>query len=441
MERTRRKILEEIFRAGVEAVDPEKAVRNSVKREGEQLIVGNQTYELSRFNRVFVIGVGEGTAPMAKALEDVLGDRLTEGRIVVKYGHGMPLLKTKVLEAGHPVPDKAGLRATESLVELAQGCTESDLVLFALSGGGSALLPAPDPPVDLEAKQQTTRLLLECGATIKEINAVRKHLSRVKGGRLARAAFPAHCVSLILSDVVGDELDVIASGPTVPDPSTFEDCFATIQRFGITDRLPQTVLDALTEGARGKRAETPKQDDPIFLTVHNVIVGNNRAALLAAEEKAREFGYATLVLTSWLQGEAREVAQALVAIGKEIVTSNHPLPPPACILAGGETTVTIRGNGRGGRNQELALAGVLALDGWERVALLSAGTDGGDGPTDAAGAFADGATYGRARTIGLDPHVFLAENDSYTFFDALGELLRTGPTRTNVMDLICILVD
>lgn len=441
MENSKKTVLEEIFRSGLNAVDPEEAVRRHVRLQGNELVIGRQSYDVNRFERLLVVGAGKGTAPMAKALEDILGDHLTEGWIIVKYAHGMPLEKTQIFEAGHPIPDEAGLRATEILLENLQGCTEKDLVLCALSGGGSALLTAPDHPVDLQAKQKTTGLLLECGATIDEVNCIRKHLSRIKGGKLAQTAFPAPCVSLILSDVVGDALDVIASGPTVPDSTTFADCLETIRRYGIGDRLPQTVLQVLRDGAAGIRPETPKAEDPALATVQNVIVGNNRAALLAAERKAQEFGYATLILSSCLQGEAREVAKVVAAVGKEIVTSNHPLPPPACILAGGETTVTVLGSGKGGRNQELALAGAVALDGCDRIGLLSAGTDGTDGPTDAAGAFADGTTCKRARIRGLNSQAFLAVNNAYSFFATLGDLFLTGPTRTNVMDMICLLVD
>jgi hydroxypyruvate reductase len=434
-------VLEEIFRSGLDAADPEEAVWRHVRLQGSELLIGCRSYDLTRFERLLIVGAGKGTAPMARALEDIFGDHLTEGWIIVKYGHGMPLEKTQVFEAGHPIPDEAGLEATELLLEILHACTENDLVLCALSGGASALLTAPDRPVDLEAKQKATGILLESGATIDEINGIRKHLSRIKGGKLARTAFPAPCAALILSDVVGDALEVIASGPTVGDSTTFADCLATIQRYGIGDRLPRTVLEALRDGAAGIRPETPGAEDPALAAVHNVIVGNNRAALLAAERKARESGYAPLILSSCLQGEAREVARVVAAVGKEIVTSQRPLPPPACVLAGGETTVTLRGSGKGGRNQELALAAAVALDGWGRIALLSAGTDGTDGPTDAAGAFADGTTCTRARTRGLNPQASLAENNAYPFFAALGDLLLTGPTRTNVMDMICLLVD
>jgi len=435
------KALEDIFKAGVKAVDPERAVQKYVRRQGNQLFVGDSFYILDSFKRIFLIGAGKGTAPMAKALEDILGEQLTNGLIIVKYGHGIPLKKTQILEAGHPIPDGAGLEATEELLKQTQECTEEDLIICAFSGGGSALLPAPSPPLTLDQKQETTRLLLECGATINEINAIRKHLSRSKGGWLAKTAFPATVVSLILSDVIGDRLDVIASGPTVPDESTFRDCIEIIEKYDLVNRLPQRVAEFLKQGIAGAVPETPKKGDPVFSKVQNLIVGNNRGSLLAAQEEAISLGYNTLVLSSQIQGEAREVAQVFAAIGKEICQGGLPIPPPACVLAGGETTVTIQGKGKGGRNQELALAFAIAVDGWKGISLLSAGTDGTDGPTDAAGAIVDGLTCTRARNANLNPREFLKANDSNSFFESLGSVLKTGPTRTNVMDIMCMLVD
>ena len=436
-----KKALEDIFMAGVKAVDPERAVQKYVRRQGNQLFVGDCSYILDKYKRIFLIGAGKGTAPMAKALEDILGEWLTKGLIIVKYGHGIPLEKTRILEADHPIPDDAGLRATKELLRQAQECTKEDLILCAFSGGGSALLPAPLSPITLDQKQTTTRLLLECGATIDEINAIRKHLSRSKGGWLAKEAYPATIVSLLLSDVIGDRLDVIASGPTVPDESTYSDCIKIIDRYKLGDRLPKSVTDYFIKGAAGSLPETPKPGDPVFSHVQNLIVGNNRESLLAAQERALSLGYNTIVLSSQIEGEAREVAQVFGAIGKEISQANLPISPPACIIAGGETTVTIQGRGKGGRNQELALACAIAIDGWEGISLLSAGTDGTDGPTDAAGAIVNGTTCKRARQANLYPRDFLLANDSYTFFESLGDLLKTGPTRTNVMDIICMLVD
>ena len=436
-----KKALEDIFRAGLKAVDPERAVRRYVRCKGNRLFVGDCSYSLDRFKRILLIGAGKGTAPMAKALEDILGDWLNSGWIIVKYGHGMPLKKTHIMEAGHPIPDEAGLRATEDLLKQAQECTEEDLIICAFSGGGSALLPAPSPPIDLDQKQESTRLLLECGATINELNAMRKHLSRSKGGWLAKTAYPATLISLILSDVIGDPLDVIASGPTVPDESTYSDCMEIIERYDLTNRLPAGVVEYFKQGVAGMLPETPKAGDPVFSKVQNLIVGNNREALLAANEQAISLGYNTLVLSSQIEGEAREVAQVFAAIGKEIRQAGLPISPPACLLAGGEPTVTIQGSGKGGRNQELALAFAIAIDGWDGIYLLSAGTDGTDGPTDAAGAIVSGLTCSRARQANLKPQTFLLANDSNSFFESLGDLLITGPTRTNVADLICMIVE
>ncbi len=441
MDDTKKSRLEEIYLAGLKAVDPEEAIRRHVQLTRDHLRVGGRSYPLASFQRIIVTGFGKGTAPMAKALEEILGDRLTEGWITVKYGHGLPLKKVRVMEAGHPIPDQAGLQATRFLLDRLKGCTAADLILGAFSGGGSALSPAPRPPLELSEKQETTRLLLDCGATIFELNAIRKHLSVCKGGQLAKIAYPATLVSLILSDVVGDTLDAIASGPTVPDSSTFADCLRIVERYALSEKLPPRVLKLLRAGAQGLIEETPKVGDAVFQRVQNLIVGSNRSALLAAAQKAEQLGYHTLILSSFIQGEAREIAHAFAAIGKEIVVSGHPVSPPACILAGGETTVTMCGGGKGGRNQELALAAALAFEGWPQIALLSAGTDGSDGPTDAAGAFADGGTCQRALQQGINPRAYLMNNDSYNFFKESDDLLITGPTRTNVMDVICLLVN
>jgi len=441
MDQKIKEILIKIFMAGLRAVDPEEAVRRHVELVGNRLRVGEHFYPLGGFKRIIVTGAGKGTAPMAKALEEILGNRLTNGWIIVKYGHGLPLKKIQVMEAGHPVPDQAGLEATSFILDRLRECSAEDLVLCAFSGGGSALTPAPLPPLSFSEKQQTTRLLLESGATINELNALRKHLSAGKGGKFAKLAYPATVISLFLSDVVGDPLDVIASGPTVPDPSTYSDCLKIVERYGLGHKLPISVLDLLNQGKQGLIEDTPKAGDIVFEKVQNLVVGSNRAALLAAATEAKLLGYQSLILSSFIQGEAREVGAIFASIGKEIVASGHPISPPACILAGGETTVTIRGSGKGGRNQELSLAAAIALQGMPQIAILSAGTDGTDGATDAAGAFADGVTSKEALQQGINPVDCLLNNDSYFFFNQLGQLFKTGPTRTNVMDLICLLVD
>ena len=338
----RQRLLAEIFAAGLRGADPEAAIRSRVSRQGNTLIVGDRTYALDDFERVFLIGAGKASALMGQALEELLEDRLTQGLILVKRGYAVPLKKTRVLEAGHPIPDQSGLEGAAEMLQLLEGCSEKDLIMGAFSGGASALLPAPVPPLNLQQKQLATQLLLECGAEIGEINCIRKHLSRSKGGGLAKAAYPATLISLILSDVVGDRLDVIASGPTVADDSRFADCLAVVARYGLAARLPAPVWRYLQDGAAGLHPETPKAGDPIFARVQNVVVGNNRLALLAARDRAEALGFRTLLLTSGLEGEASQVGRVLAAVGKEVCLSGHPVAAPACVLAGGETTVTLR---------------------------------------------------------------------------------------------------
>jgi hydroxypyruvate reductase len=350
------------------------------------------------------------------------------------------LKKIHVCEASHPVPDTRGVAGTEEILALIEKATERDLVICLISGGGSALLIAPVEEISLADKQHTTKSLLTCGATIHEFNTVRKHLSRAKGGRLAQKAYPATVTSLILSDVVGDDLDVIASGPTVPDSSSFQDAEQILKGYGIWDQLPANVRGYLEKGAAGKIADTPKPGDTAFKKCSQVLVGTNLQALQAAGQKAQGLGYNTMILSSKIEGEAREAAKFFTAIAKEILSSNNPMEPPVCVLAGGETTVTISGNGLGGRNQEFALAAAMAIDGVNNVIVLSGGTDGTDGPTDAAGAIADGTTLARARAKNMDPKDFLRRNNSYGFFHKLDDLIMTGPTRTNVMDIYMLLI-
>jgi hydroxypyruvate reductase len=377
---------------------------------------------------------------MARALEDLLGDNIADGVIVVKEGHGLPLEHIRIHEASHPVPDERGIKGAEEILSLVKAAGERDLVLCLISGGGSALLVAPAEGVTLEDKQEVTRLLLACGADIHEINTIRKHLSRAKGGGLARFAYPATVVSLILSDVIGDDLNVIASGPAVPDTSTFDDTRRVLEKYDIWDRVPASVQSRIQRGLKGDIEDTPKIGDAVFQKCYTELVGTNIQALKAAGQQAEQLGYQTLILSSTVEGEAREVVKVLTAIAKEVRDSGNPLSAPACILCGGETTVTIRGDGKGGRNQEFALAAALGLDGIENIVVLAGGTDGNDGPTDAAGAMADGRTLARARAKDLDPLDYLRRNDSYHFFQALEDLVITGPTLTNVMDVYMLLV-
>jgi glycerate 2-kinase len=429
-----------IFRAGLKAVDPVAAVRRHVSLDHGQLTVGDKALDLSHVNDLFIVGAGKASGAMAAGLEEILGNRITGGLVVVKYGHAVDLSHISLVEAGHPVPDKNGLEGAERICSHTAGAGKKDLIICLLSGGGSALLPFPAPGLTLADKQETIQVLLACGATIHEINTIRKHLSRIKGGQLALSAHPARMISLILSDVVGDDLDVIASGPTVPDPSTFQDCMNIVSKYRITEKLPSAIKRQLVNGAQGKIKETPKPGHPAFDHTDHFIIGNNFQALDSARLYAESLGYNTVMLTSLLTGETRDAACFHAAIVREITRSGHPVGPPACLLSGGETTVTLKGSGKGGRNQEFALASAIALEGLEPVVCFSAGTDGTDGPTDAAGAIMDDTTLARAGTKGLDAAAYLADNDSYRFFKTLGDLFITGPTRTNVMDVRIALV-
>jgi glycerate 2-kinase len=396
--------------------------------------------DLRARGRLIVVGAGKASGAMAAAVEEMLGDRVGEGVVAVKDGHLAPTRRVRLLEAGHPVPDERGAAAARAILDLARSAGSDDLVLVLISGGGSALTPAPAPPVTLADKQAVTRLLLAAGATINQLNAVRKHLSLLKGGQLARAAAPARVHALLLSDVIGDPLDVIGSGPTAPDASTFREALGILDRFQIRERAPASVVERLAQGARGHIAETPKRDDPLFRHVTNVVIGNNRLVADAALARARQLGFTPHVLTLSLEGEARLVARDFVRLARQIRAGLGPVAAPACVLASGETTVTVRGSGTGGRCQEFALSAAIEMEGLEGVAVLAAGTDGSDGPTSAAGAVADGASARRAREQGHDPRARLAANDSHPVFAALGDRVVTGPTNTNLLDLYLLLV-
>jgi glycerate 2-kinase len=436
-----RPALANLLQAALAAVEPGGAVRRALRPDAEGFVVASRGYPLAQWRRALVVGAGKASAPMAAAVEDVIGDRLPiEGSVNVRYGHAAPTRHVRIREAGHPVPDAAGVEATRAMVELLRGADERDLVICVISGGGSALLTLPAEGVSLEDLQRTTDALLRCGATINEINIVRKHLDTVKGGGLARIAAPAQILTLVLSDVVGNPLDAIASGPSVPDTSTWSDAAAVFDRYALWDVVPGSVSRRLRVGVAGELPDTPKPGEPLFERTQAVVVGSNLLACEAAEAAARQLGFQTLVLTTYVEGEAREVGRVLAGCLREVDASGHPLSRPCCLIAGGETTVSIRGGGRGGRNQELALAAAFSLRGVRDVLLASIGTDGSDGPTDAAGAFVDGTTLERAEVLGLDAARHLADNDSYTFFDRLGDLIRTGPTNTNVNDLYLLFV-
>jgi glycerate 2-kinase len=414
-----------IFKAALRAANPAEAVARALARE-----------DLTRYRHIYVVGAGKAGAAMARAAERMLGRRITRGLLNVKYGHVVPLRRIELNECGHPVPDQAGVEGARRIADIAACAGAEDLLLCLISGGASALLPLPADPITLDEKQEVTKLLLACGASIHEINAVRKHISQIKGGQLARLAYPARVLSLLLSDVIGDNLDVIGSGPTAPDVSTFTLALAILEKYRIFERVPASIRERLERGGCGQIPETPKPGERIFARVRNVVIGSNRLAVNAAAGRARELGFRTLILSTFIEGETREIARMHAAIAKEIVHGGRPLKPPACVVTGGETTVTLRGDGLGGRNQEFVLSAALDIAELPNVVVLSAGTDGSDGPTDAAGAIADG------RTLARNPRApeFLARNDSYRYFEGLGDLIVTGPTNTNVMDVRLILV-
>jgi hydroxypyruvate reductase len=444
----------EIMAAALDAVDPAGAVRRHLWRDGDAIVVGGRRYE--RVRRVLVVGAGKAGAPMAQASAEQLGDRVIGGLVVVKEGHtqdqeprteghgsvptAAPALRPRasVLEAGHPVPDQRGADAARRMAALLRDLGDDDLVLVLISGGGSALLTWPAEGLSLPDLQGMTSALLRCGAAIGEINALRKHTTRLFGGQLARLAQPAQVASLIISDVVGSPLDVIASGPTSPDPTTFADAWAVIERHGLAPELPAALVERLRRGLSGAIAETPKPGEALWARVHNTIVADNAVAAEAAVAAARERGFDAMLLTTSLEGEAREVGRVAAALARELSLRGGPLCRPALLVAGGETTVTLRGDGLGGRNQELALGAVEGLAGLSGALLVALATDGGDGPTDAAGAVVTGETLSRARAEGLAPSDFLRQSDAYHFFDPLGDLLRPGPTLTNVNDLLFV---
>ncbi len=429
-----------IFRAALKAADPLEAVRRHLAVEGHTLLAARRRWRLDAFRNIYVIGAGKAGAAMAAGVERLLRQRIRGGLINVKYSHLAKLRRIELNECGHPVPDQNGVRGAERIAEIARRAAADDLVICLISGGASALMVLPAPPITLGEKQATTKLLLACGANIHEMNAVRKHISAIKGGQLARLAAPATLLALLLSDVIGDDLDVIGSGPTAPDRSTFAGARQILEQYALLERVPGAVRHRIEAGLRGDLPETPKPGDHVFDRVENLVIGSNRLAVDAAAQAARRLGLNTLVLSTLIEGETREVARVHAAIAKEILASGRPVKAPACVISGGETTVTLRGAGSGGRNQEFALAAAIDLAGCQEVVVLSGGTDGTDGPTDAAGAIADGGTLERAARLGLDARRFLDNNDSYHFFQPLGDLLVTGPTGTNVMDVRLMLV-
>ncbi|KYH36350.1 MAG: hypothetical protein AYL30_007750 [Candidatus Hecatellales archaeon B24] len=438
--RRARELALKLLMVGVEAADPKACVREHVRLEGETLRVGGRSFNLPEVGRILVVGGGKASGRMAEALEEILGDRITGGIVNVPRGTSrmFKVKHVRLNEASHPIPDEQGVEGVKKMVELLEGAGEKDLVFALISGGGSALMPLPAEGVTLAEKQEATSLLLRSGAPIQAVNTVRKHISAIKGGRMALKAYPASLISLIISDVVGDRLENIASGPTVPDPTTYQQALQVCVRYEALEKLPSAVRRLLEDGARGRLEETPKPGSPVFAKTLNVLVGTNRKSCMAMVKEAKRLGLNRLFLASTLEGEARHVGTALAAILREAAETEALLPKPLAIILGGETTVTVRGKGKGGRNQELALSASKKLKGLEGVALAAMGSDGVDGFTDAAGAVVDGYTVERAERLGLDLEALLYDNDSYHFFLGLGDLIFTGPTGTNVNDFIIL---
>ena len=434
IEKYRRDILKIIWQA-IDAVNPENAIYKHFRLLYENLHIDDRVINISDFKRIHIIGAGKASTQMAKTVENILLRRLSGGLVCTKVGHATPLHNIAVMEAGHPLPDENSVLAAQRALQLAHDCDKDDLIVCLLSGGASSLWCAPISPITIRDKIETNDLLLKCGANIQEINAFRKHISRIKGGYLAQAAAPATVITLAISDVIGDDLSCIGSGPTVADTTNYKQVFEVIEKYHLAKYLPKTVVEYIWNGYKKINKETPKPSDSIFVKNVAAIISSNQQALDTAMDTGRYLGYKTYIYSSKLSGEASIVSMKLVNKLKEMAKSHRPGDQPIMILAGGETTVMLRGKGKGGRNQHLALAAAEALAGFDTSVIASIGTDGTDGPTDAAGAFADCTTLNRAKEKGLEIQTFLNDFNSYKFFDSMGDLIKTGPTGTNVMDI------
>ncbi len=437
--------LKDIYSRAILAVNPVSSVKNNLRLKDKKLLLLSNKKKTIEFNlkdykRIIVVGAGKATASMARAIEDMLGELIWGGVIVVKYGYTEKLDFIDTIEASHPVPDSNGVAGAKRILDILSESDENDLIISLISGGGSALMPLPPESISLEEKRATTDLLLKSGATIHEINSVRKHISLVKGGNLARISYPSTVINLMVSDVVGDNMDVIASGPFVPDNSTFSDARDILEKYNMINEVSSCILDYIEAGIDGKIKENPDTGSEVFNRVTNLIIASNIIALKAAKEEAEKKGYNTIILSSFVEGETKDVARMHSDIVREVLSSSNPVSIPGCIVSGGETTVTVRGGGLGGRNMEFAMHSAKYIRGYKNVLISSVGTDGTDGPTDAAGAMADGTTIERALKLNLDVNEFMRNNDSYNFFKQLGDLIITGPTNTNVMDVRIILV-
>jgi len=436
-------VIENFLNAALGAADPVTSIQKMIHRSGELLWVGDHPYDLNQLDHIYVVGAGKASVAMTRGLVTILGDKINGGIVIAKHLDpdlldGLPS-SIHFLQGSHPVPDMKSVQSTLLLISFLQRCTARDLVVCLISGGGSALMTCPADGVGLEDLQELTRLLLASGANIGEINTLRKHLDQIKGGRLARLAYPAQLVTLILSDVIGSPLDVIASGPTVADPSSYQDALRIVQKCALEDKIPASIKSHLIAGAAGIEPESVKEGENCLKKTRNLIISSNYQAAINVVESAKAQGLQSMLLTTYLRGEAREVGIVLASLLREAAVSGHPLERPLCLVLGGETTVTLHGKGKGGRNTELALGAVRELAGLEDVVLVTLATDGEDGPTDAAGAVVTGETLSRGLRLGLSPEVCLRNNDSYHYFEALGDLLRIGPTGTNVNDLVFLL--
>jgi len=435
----KRQIAIEIFLAGVESVKTHNLIKRYVSTNKNILQIEKISFDLSSIDNIYVVGAGKASAAMGQAMESILGNRISGGNIITKYDHSLPLKFIDITEAGHPIPDENGIKGTGQILSIVNKAGKDDLVICLISGGGSALLADLPEGCTLEELKALSSLLLKSGAEITEMNCIRKHLSQVKGGLLSKAAYPARLVSLILSDVIGDPLDVIASGPTAPDPTTFADAISIINKYNIKDQIPDQIYEVLQAGVEKKRQETLKESDKILQQTSNLIIGTNILALQTAKEKAESLGYACKILTNTLEGDVTDVASYIINSIKDVCQER--IIEKTCLLFAGEPTIKVEGKGLGGRNQHLALIIAKLIEDLPAITFLSGGTDGTDGPTDAAGAVVDSFTSINASTLNLNMDQYINNCDSYHFFIQEGGLIITGPTQTNVMDLMVALIE
>ena len=438
LERLRRDALS-ILRSGVKAASPENAIRRALSLEDKVLSVGAKQYDLNTLRGIVLLGGGKASRGMALTLWRLLGDRVREGFLSVPYGQGGIFENLHILEASHPLPDERGLDNTRRIIHSAENIPEGHLVIFLVSGGASSLLVAPPDGVTLKEVAALNRELLVCGADVREMNRVRRHVCDVKGGKLAQKVHPAPFITLIISDVPGDDPSDVGSGPTVPDPTTYLDAQRVMDKYGLGGRISPSIVDHIRKGVEGRLAENPKDTDAVFSSSESLVIADNTDAVRAACARAERLGYRVLPVAGPVTGDTKAQAALHAEMARRILRGDGPVDPPACVVSGGETTLKIKGGGRGGRNQEFCLHATSEISGLP-IVFLSADTDGSDGSTDAAGAICDGQTQRRARAERMSPANYLKNNDSYRFFQRLGDLVKTGPTGTNVMDVHILMV-